>query len=285
MARQKPIRVQVRVSCRNQLKNANSPEGLNLQQLEKSPEEFLLRLGRHKSRPEKLALQNALSIYSKNSIARLCEAIVYQTTTSFNSFEKLRHGEDPPEDLQDSEAASEHPSPLSGDGSQGELGPSLTLQPKHRKRRKANDTSTSHGDQMDPDLELQQILPNQVLSSKRDSALAHAVTMLRGCATCVQVGISAKISNFSSEAMLPSVKTLHDALVYLEAFPALQAAIGELCEMWWHRELPEKECVIVQFLPFLLNKSLQVGLKGDVKRVYALREALTMFDFQVQHLT
>jgi condensin-2 complex subunit G2 len=75
---------------------------------------------------------------------------------------------------------------------------------------------------------------------------------------------------------------MHDSLIVLEADSKLQDSIAGLCELWWHNGLEGKQSLISQSLPFLINKSLDSGRKADVKRVYGLREALMLFDFQVR---
>ncbi|XP_077233804.1 ARM repeat superfamily protein [Tasmannia lanceolata] len=84
---------------------------------------------------------------------------------------------------------------------------------------------------------------------------------------------------FSPINLLPSVQALHDTLILYESDQILQSDIAGLCEEWWKDQLPERETLISQSLPFLLSKSLTLRKKVDVHRVYALREALCLFDF------
>jgi len=53
-----------------------------------------------------------------------------------------------------------------------------------------------------------------------------------------------------------------------------------LCEEWWKGELVGREMLISQFLPFLVSRSLTLRKKVDVRRVYALRDAFVLFDFE-----
>lgn len=53
-----------------------------------------------------------------------------------------------------------------------------------------------------------------------------------------------------------------------------------MCEEWWKGELIGRELLISQFLPFLISRSLTLRKKVDVHRVYALREAFVLFDFE-----
>ncbi|CAH1421204.1 unnamed protein product [Lactuca virosa] len=85
---------------------------------------------------------------------------------------------------------------------------------------------------------------------------------------------------FSASDLLPAVQELHDNLVVFELESNLLSEIASLCEEWWKRELPGRDCLITQSLPFLVSKSLTLKKKVNVHRVYALREAFTLFDFE-----
>ncbi|KAK3016523.1 hypothetical protein RJ639_006846, partial [Escallonia herrerae] len=85
---------------------------------------------------------------------------------------------------------------------------------------------------------------------------------------------------FSPADLLPAVSELHDNLILFESDSILLSEIANLCEEWWKEELPGREALISQTLPFLLSRSLTLKKKVDVHRVYALREAFNLFDFE-----
>ncbi|KAK3020809.1 hypothetical protein RJ639_047681 [Escallonia herrerae] len=85
---------------------------------------------------------------------------------------------------------------------------------------------------------------------------------------------------FSPADLLPAVSELHDNLILFESDSILLSEIANLCEEWWKEELPGREALISQTLPFLLSRSLTLKKKVDVHRVYALREAFNRFDFE-----
>ncbi|XWS45153.1 hypothetical protein CRYUN_Cryun15aG0112000 [Craigia yunnanensis] len=85
---------------------------------------------------------------------------------------------------------------------------------------------------------------------------------------------------FQQSDLIPAVRSLHDNLILFELDPGLSNEIAGLCEEWWKQNLPEKETLISQTLPFLLSKSLTLKKKVDVHRVYSLREAFNFFDFE-----
>ncbi|OVA07541.1 Condensin-2 complex subunit G2 [Macleaya cordata] len=84
---------------------------------------------------------------------------------------------------------------------------------------------------------------------------------------------------FLPDDLLPSVQALHDNLIIFESDPVLLSEIANLCEEWWKEQLPGRETLISQFLPFLLSRSLTLQKKVDVRRIYVLREAFSLFDF------
>ncbi|XAR51362.1 hypothetical protein NMG60_11005964 [Bertholletia excelsa] len=85
---------------------------------------------------------------------------------------------------------------------------------------------------------------------------------------------------FSPSDLLPAVQELHDSLVVFESDSALLSEIANLCEEWWKEVLPGREILISQSLPFLLSRSLTLKKKVDVHRVYMLREAFSLFDYE-----
>ncbi|KAJ0256163.1 ARM repeat superfamily protein [Hirschfeldia incana] len=84
---------------------------------------------------------------------------------------------------------------------------------------------------------------------------------------------------FSATDLLPAAQALHNNLRLFESDPSLCLEIAGVCESWWKEELPERETLISQLLPFLLSRSLTLKKKVDVHRVYMLREAFSLFDF------
>lgn len=84
---------------------------------------------------------------------------------------------------------------------------------------------------------------------------------------------------FSSSNLLPAVQLLHDNLIIFESDSVLSSEIVGLCESWWKNDLAGKEMLISQFLPLMVSRSLTLKKKVDVHRVYSLRDAFSLFDF------
>ncbi|KAK6923140.1 Condensin-2 complex subunit G2 [Dillenia turbinata] len=112
-------------------------------------------------------------------------------------------------------------------------------------------------------------------SSKNDTHL----NKLRIYAHVLVLCVSHPKKCFSPVDLLPAVRELHDNMVIFESDSILSSEILNLCEEWWKLEFVGRETLISQSLPFLLARSLTLRKKVDVHRVYVLREAFSMFDF------
>ncbi|KAJ7952761.1 putative Condensin-2 complex subunit G2 [Quillaja saponaria] len=85
---------------------------------------------------------------------------------------------------------------------------------------------------------------------------------------------------FPPSALLPAVQSLHNNLILFESDSLLSSGVAILCEEWWKENLPGRESLISQSLPFLLSRSLTLKKKVDVHRICVLREAFNLFDFE-----
>ena len=77
---------------------------------------------------------------------------------------------------------------------------------------------------------------------------------------------------------------LHDALFSLQSCGPVavkvQASISALCEYWWHSSFEGREQLVTMLVPLLVAKTLDgAAAKSDVKRLYAIRDALDLLDF------
>ncbi|KAJ8765530.1 hypothetical protein K2173_014652 [Erythroxylum novogranatense] len=85
---------------------------------------------------------------------------------------------------------------------------------------------------------------------------------------------------FSSSDLLSAAQLLHDNLVLFDPNSSLSSEVASLCENCWKLDFDGRETLISQSLPFLVSRSLTLKKKIDVHRVYALREAFTLLDFE-----
>jgi condensin-2 complex subunit G2 len=84
--------------------------------------------------------------------------------------------------------------------------------------------------------------------------------------------------------LFDTIQQLHDILIPLnDGMPGgqqLKVSIARACEKCWSDEWEGAENLITQLLPFLLLAALSVSsLDADVKRVFHLRGALLLLDF------
>ncbi|KAL3726220.1 hypothetical protein ACJRO7_031156 [Eucalyptus globulus] len=115
------------------------------------------------------------------------------------------------------------------------------------------------------------------LDRRRQKALERLRVLAHVARLCVS---AARGESSAAGDLLPAVRALHDNLVLFESDSVLSAEIVGLCEEWWKGDLPGRENLISQFLPFLVSRSLTLKKKVDVGRVYAMREAFGLFDFE-----
>ncbi|KAL9241615.1 hypothetical protein vseg_015706 [Gypsophila vaccaria] len=85
---------------------------------------------------------------------------------------------------------------------------------------------------------------------------------------------------FPPEDLFPAVRELHDNLIIFETDSTLLTDVSRLCEEWWREEFFGRELLISHFLPFLVSRSLTLRKKVDLRRVYVLRDAFLLFDFE-----
>ncbi|KAK9022067.1 hypothetical protein V6N11_002362 [Hibiscus sabdariffa] len=117
-------------------------------------------------------------------------------------------------------------------------------------------------------------------SNPQDNQPDNSSETLRILAYITGLCVSHPRKVFQHSDLIPSVRSLHDSLVVFESDPALSYEIACLCEEWWKQNLPEKETLISQTLPFFLSKSLTMKKKVDIYKVYSLRKAFDFFDFE-----
>ena len=101
------------------------------------------------------------------------------------------------------------------------------------------------------------------------------------CALTAQCAYDAVVAAESapSKELCELAASLHDVLLSLEGEGELQEAIASLCEAWWANETPNREALAPQCVPYVLAKALDSGRLADVKRCYAMRDALALFDY------
>jgi len=98
------------------------------------------------------------------------------------------------------------------------------------------------------------------------------------------------LSSILDDEIFDVAELLHGLLFPLQHGPVssgiqvatqAQSAIFSMCERYWHGNFEDKEQLVTQLIPLLLMKCLDDNAqKNDVKRLYLIREAIDLFDFQ-----
>ena len=133
------------------------------------------------------------------------------------------------------------------------------------------------------------------------SDAADAVLFLKGCAFLTGAYLEGLTSrNTRKSANQPTAiideafevaELLHDQLFPLHSLATKEATqtqreIFNVCERWWHGNFDDKEQLVTQLVPLLLVKSLDDNSeKNDVKRLYSIRSALDLLDFEDESIT
>ncbi|ESQ33514.1 hypothetical protein EUTSA_v10006613mg [Eutrema salsugineum] len=119
-------------------------------------------------------------------------------------------------------------------------------------------------------------LPDSDLDQRRQKINGSLQVLSHVLHLCV---LSSKKA-FSTSDLLSAAQVFHNNLILFESDTVLCFEIVGICESWWKEGLTGREALISQSLPFLLSRSLTLKKKVDVHRVYMLREAFTLFDFE-----
>lgn len=132
---------------------------------------------------------------------------------------------------------------------------------------------------------------NQIIVSDAQSALAlNFLKMTAHCMESYMQGLVEKRGDPSTrvitvvEEVFQVMEMLHNCLISLQASGdeglLVQLKISALCEMWWKKNLQDRECMVVQLLPLVVAKSLdESATKADINRLYGMRHALEVLDF------
>ncbi|KAK1588054.1 hypothetical protein Q3G72_019459 [Acer saccharum] len=145
--------------------------------------------------------------------------------------------------------------------------PDIAKSPQTKRLRRSSRTAKSSSNNSDED--------NNVTGGKQNE-----LENLQIYSLVAQLCVTHPKRVFSASDLLPAVQLLHDNLILFESDLVLSLEIANLCESWWRDDLDGKEMLISQFLPFLVSRSLTLKKKVDVHRVYVLRDAFTLFDFE-----
>lgn len=124
-----------------------------------------------------------------------------------------------------------------------------------------------------------------LVDGNNDAGCMDAIAGLRKVAALLLKLATASSPHATHPHAAPIVELLHELLMPLDdAFPgavALKTVVSRLCEKWWVHQLAGAENVITQLVPYLLVTALgPASHDADAKRLYNIRGALLLFDFE-----
>lgn len=90
-----------------------------------------------------------------------------------------------------------------------------------------------------------------------------------------------EVAEMLHELLFPLDQVGNNFVTMKKMIISVQSAIFTMCEKWWHGNFEDKEQLVTQLIPLLLMRSLDDNAqKNDVKRLYSIREAIDLLDFQ-----
>ena len=121
------------------------------------------------------------------------------------------------------------------------------------------------------------------INQEETNRKAGQINVLKKIAAVVQKRIESSKENCSS--LIGIVEPLHAILIPLEdclpGATSLKSSIARICEKWWTNEFADSENLVTQLIPYLLITALSPSAHdADVKRLYTIRTALLLLDFE-----
>lgn len=159
-----------------------------------------------------------------------------------------------------------------------------------------NDSEAEHndGDGANKNRKQKAIDPSDVIP---DTQSTEALDFLKACTLCLGAyleGLVERRTDSGNDArkrysvmdeVFSVAELLHSILLSLHSCGVkgiqVQTTIASLCETWWLQRFVDREAMVVQLMPFLLAKTLDASAqKPDVKRIFQVRDALGVLDFE-----
>jgi len=131
-----------------------------------------------------------------------------------------------------------------------------------------------------------EMVPPEAIAPDNNST--EALLFMRACSIIVGSYLDGLVDNKQtnvSEEVLTVAEHLHGIMISLQSCGPegimTQTSVCTMCQTWWHGNFENKELLVTQLVPTLIVKSLEINSKAiNVKNVYAIRTALTLFDFE-----
>ena len=94
-----------------------------------------------------------------------------------------------------------------------------------------------------------------------------------------------ELPQYRCQALFDTIELLHNILIPLSdmfnGVVGLKVMVSRLCEAWWTKQEAGAENLVTQLIPYLLLSSLgPLSSEADVKRLYSIRAAILLLDFE-----
>ena len=114
------------------------------------------------------------------------------------------------------------------------------------------------------------------------------VGQLRNIATVATI-YTFDLPQYRPSTLLETISALHNILIPLDesihGAQQLKTAVSRICEEWWVKDEPGADNLVAQLLPYLLIcANAPDAYDSDVIRVFKIREALCLLDFDDENI-
>ena len=129
---------------------------------------------------------------------------------------------------------------------------------------------------------------DNVVDDENNEKYEEYVGILRNI-TSVATIYTFELTQYRPASLLETITLLHNILIPLDesihGAQQLKTAVSRICEEWWLKDEPGAENLVVQLLPYLLICSnAPDAYDSDVIRVFKIREALGLLDFDDENI-
>lgn len=134
-------------------------------------------------------------------------------------------------------------------------------------------------DLMVDDQDVHMAVGNTEVMAKNENIIQH----LKIVATIATHYI--ELPQYRFQALFDTIELLHNILIPLSDMfngaVGLKVMVSRLCEAWWTKQESGAENLVTQLIPYLLLSSLGPSSSdADVKRLYSIRAAILLLDFE-----
>ncbi|GJP74025.1 hypothetical protein CLOP_g4677 [Closterium sp. NIES-67] len=238
------------------------------------PSGFLELTLRHVSKQDPLNLTHVIAGFNRSTTPRLCSALLHLTSRTVEKILQLIS-------IQDAISSQQTTTPSTANASTAASAHASVSAPPQNAQNASNGGKS--GESSAAASKAAPATASGVSSHAESADEARAV--LQGIILITRLILSDTFAGSGSAVTPPAdlltvCQSIHNVLLALSGFdPASQEAAARVFESWWQADLRGKETLVAQTLPYLLARSLELSRPVDVRRVYAMRDAFSLLDF------